>query len=142
MTYLIVKSLHIVFVVAWMAGLLIYFRYKIHQMSSVEGESLFETMKSASIQLRRIILTPSLLAVWVSGLTMLVINSELLTDWWMISKLIIVLTLSGIHGWMITVGRSIDYGEPKFSASVMKLFNELPFVIMIIVVFLAIIKPF
>ena len=142
MTYLIVKSLHIVFVVAWMAGLLIYFRYKIHQMSSVEGESLFDTMKSASIQLRRIILTPSLIAVWVSGLTMLVINPELLTDWWMISKLFLVLILSGIHGSMITVGRSIDDGEPKFSVSVMKLFNELPFVIMIIVVFLAIIKPF
>ncbi len=142
MAYLVVKSLHIVFVVAWMAGLLIYFRYKLHQMASIEGESLFETMRSASHRLRRVILTPSLIAVWLFGLIMVVLNPLLLTEWWMISKLILVLALSGIHGWMIGVGRSVDLGKPKLSTARMKLFNEVPFIFMVVVVFLAVLKPF
>ena len=142
MTYLIVKSLHIIFVVAWMAGLLIYFRYKLHQMSSIEGEGLFDAMRSASLRLRRVILTPSLVAVWLFGLLMLALNPQLLTEGWMIAKLLLVLGLSGIHGWMIGVGRSIDQGKPKLSATRMKFFNELPFIIMVVVVFLAVLKPF
>lgn len=125
-----------------MAGLLIYFRYKLHQMSSIEGDSLFDTMRSASLRLRRVILTPSLLAVWLFGLIMLALKPQLLTEWWMVIKLFLVFVLSGIHGWMISVGRSVDEGEPRLSTARMKLFNEIPFIIMVVVVFLAVLKPF
>ena len=74
MPYLWVKAAHLVFVIALMAGLLVYPRYKIHQLSSKPGEPLFETMKDASNRLRKIILNPSLVLVWVFGLTMLWLN--------------------------------------------------------------------
>lgn len=141
MVYLVLKALHIVFVIAWMAGMLIYFRYKLHQMTSAVGESLFETMKTASYRLRRVILTPSLILVWLFGLSMLALNFDLISQWWMIGKLILVVILSAIHGWMIGIGRSVDEGTPKLSALKMKLFNEIPFLIMIVVVFLAVLKP-
>ncbi|WP_213269423.1 CopD family protein [Hyphomonas sp.] len=64
------KAGHIIFVVALMAGLLVFPRYKIHQLSSQPGEPLFETMKKSSGQLRMIILNPSLVLVWLFGLGM------------------------------------------------------------------------
>ncbi len=140
--YVWVKAIHIIFVVAWMAGLLIFPRYKLHQSKAEPGGELFETMKDASARLRRIILTPALLIVWGLGITMLVMNQALLTNGWMHVKLLLVLALSGVHGYFISIGRKIDQGDQAVSAKSLKMLNELPFVIMIGVVIMAVVKPF
>lgn len=142
MLYLWVKAFHIIFVVAWMATLLIYPRYKLHQMSSSAGEPLFDTMSEAAIRLRRIIMTPSLILVWVFGLAMIALNPALMSEGWLHAKLALVLGLSGFHGWLVGVGRSIDQGEPKISARTMRLVNELPFILFIVIVILVVVRPF
>ncbi|MEO1304066.1 MAG: CopD family protein [Pseudomonadota bacterium] len=140
--YLWVKALHIIFVIALMAALLIYPRYKLHQIKSQPGEELFETMKESSDRLRRIILNPSILIVWVLGLTMIALNQSLLTMGWMHTKLLLVLILSGVHGYFISMGKKIDRGELAPTSKRLKMLNELPFIIMIFVVLLAVLKPF
>ncbi|MHA7898512.1 MAG: CopD family protein [Henriciella sp.] len=140
--YIWIKAIHIIFVIAWMAGLLIFPRYKLHQLKSKPGDQLFETMKDASARLRRIILTPALLIVWVLGITMLVLNQNLLSSGWMHAKLALVLILSGVHGYFISIGRKIDAGSEAVSPRTLKMLNELPFVIMIGVVIFAVVKPF
>jgi len=140
--YLWVKAFHIIFVVALMAGLLIYPRYKLHQLSSKPGDELFETMKEASNRLRKIILNPALIIVWVLGITMLVLNQSLLSVGWMHVKLLLVLILSGLHGYFISIGKKIDRGDVAPTAKTMKMLNEVPFLIMIAVVILAVVKPF
>lgn len=140
--YLWIKAFHIIFVIALMAGLLIYPRYKLHQLKSQPGDELFETMKDASNRLRRIILNPALVLVWVLGITMMVLNPSLLNQGWMIVKLVLVLILSGFHGYFISIGKKIDRGETGPSPKTMKLLNEVPFLIMIAIVLLAVPKPF
>ena len=140
--YLWVQAFHIIFVIALMAGLLIYPRYKLHQIKSQPGEQLFETMKEASNRLRRIILNPSLVIVWGLGITMLVMNQSLLSMGWMHTKLLLVLILSGLHGYFISLGKKIDRGEVAATTKTLKMLNEVPFIIMIFVVLLAVIKPF
>lgn len=142
MIYLWIKALHLIFVIALMGGLLIYPRYKIHQLSSVPGEALFETMKEASNRLRRIIMNPALIIVWALGLTMLYLNPALLQDGWMHVKLLLVLGLSGLHGYFTSVGKKIDQGAKAVTAKRLRMMNEVPFVIMIAVVILAVVKPF
>lgn len=141
MLYLWVKAFHLVFVIAWMAGLLILPRYKLHQLNSTPGEPLFETMKSASGKLRKIILTPGIILVWVLGITLLVLNPGLMSSGWLHAKLLLVLVLSGLHGYFVALGKKIDRGE-AVSAKRLKLLNELPFVLMIFIVILVIVKPF
>ena len=141
MLYLWVKAFHLVFVIAWMAGLLILPRYKLHQLSSAPGEPLFETMKAASGKLRKIILTPGIILVWVLGITLLVLNPALMSSGWLHVKLLLVLVLSGLHGYFVALGKKIDRGE-AVSAKRLKLLNELPFVLMIVIVILVIVKPF
>ena len=140
--YLWVQAFHIIFVIALMAGLLIFPRYKLHQLKSAPGEELFETMREASQRLRKIILNPALILVWALGITMLVLNPSLLSMGWMHVKLTLVLILSGLHGYFISIGKKIDRGDQAPTAKTMKMLNELPFVIMIFVVLLAVLKPF
>ena len=124
MLYLFVKALHIIFVVSLMASLLVYPRYKIHQLSSAPGEPLFETMKKSSQQLRMIIMNPSLILVWVFGLTMLWMNPALLSQGWLHVKLLLVLILSGLHGYFIGLGKKVDRGGDGVSAQRLRMLNE------------------
>ncbi|MEM1147388.1 MAG: CopD family protein [Pseudomonadota bacterium] len=140
--YLWVKATHLIFVVALMAGLLIFPRYKLHQIKSSPGEPLFETMKEASDRLRRIILNPSLILVWVLGIWMIVLNQSLLSAGWMHTKLLLVLILSGLYGYFISIGKKIDRGALGPSTRTLKMLNEVPFLIMIAVILLAVLKPF
>ena len=142
MLYLWIKALHVIFVIALMGGLLIYPRYKIHQLSSQPGEPLFETMKEASNRLRKIILNPSLVLVWVFGITMLVMNQALLSEPWMHVKLTLVLILSGLHGYFIGIGKKIDRGTGTASARRLRMMNEVPFLLMIVIVIMVIVRPF
>lgn len=142
MLYLWVKAAHLICVIAWMASLVIFPRYKIHQMSSSPGEALFETMKSASARLRSTIMTPMIVVVWVLGLTLLWINPALLSTGWMGTKLLLVFAMSGFHGYFVSLGRKIDNGQQPVTAKTLRLINELPFVLMIVIVILAIVKPF
>jgi len=140
--YLWIQAVHIIFVVAWMAGLLIYPRYKIHQIGAEPGGELAETMSDASARLRRIILTPALIAVWVLGLTMFWLKPWLLSEGWFHLKLVLVVLLSGLHGYLVSMGRRVDQGGAPLSQKNLRLLNEVPFILMIFVVLLAVAKPF
>ncbi|MEQ9314338.1 MAG: CopD family protein [Henriciella sp.] len=139
--YLWIKAFHLIFVIAFMAGMLIFPRYKLHQLSSKPGEDLFETMKSASKKLRMIILNPSVILVWVLGIALVVMNPSLLEQGWFHVKLLFVLILTGLHGFFISLGKKIDNGE-EISARQLKLMNELPFVLLIVIVIMVIVRPF
>lgn len=141
MLYLWIKALHLIFVIAFMAGMLVLPRYKLHQLSAQPGEPLFETMKSAAAKLRHIILTPSIILVWVFGITMIVMNPSLLQQGWFHVKLLFVVVLTGLHGYFVSLGKKVDKGDPV-SARALKMMNELPFVLLIVVVIMVIVRPF
>lgn len=142
MLYNWIKAFHVIFVIALMASLLIYPRYKIHQLASSPGEAMFDTLREASARLVRIIMTPSLVLVWVLGLTMLWLNPALLSLGWMHGKLALVLALSALAGWFISVGRKIDRGVSPVEARTLRMMNEVPFVMTIAIVILAVVEPF
>lgn len=141
MLYLWIKALHLIFVIAFMAGMLILPRYKLHQLTSKPGDQLFEAMKSASVKLRNIILTPSIILVWVFGITMMVMNPSLFQQGWFHVKLALVVILTGMHGYFVWLGKKIDRNE-AISARRLKMLNELPFILMIVVVIMVIVRPF
>lgn len=141
MIYLVTKALHLIFVLAWVAGMLIYPRYKLHQLKSEAGEPLFDTMQGASQRLRRIILTPSLLLVWGFGLSLIWQNPGLLQSGWLHVKLLLLLGMSGLHGYFISIGKKIDAGE-NLPSDRLKLLNEAPFILAILIVLLAVLRPF
>jgi len=142
MLYLWFKAFHIIFVVAWMASMLIYPRYKIHQLLSKPGEQLFDTLLEASNTLRRVIMSPAIVLVWVFGLGMLVLNPALLSAHWMQVKLVLVVFMSGVHGWFVMLGKRIDAGDSSVPPKRLRLLNEIPFLLLIGIVILVVVRPF
>ncbi len=140
--YLWVKAFHIIAMVAWMASLLIYPRYKMHQAKSTSGDVLFETMKTASAQLRGIIMIPSMAATWILGITLIALNPGVFQLKFMWVKLLLVVGLTALHIYFTKTGRALDNGDSNVSVNKLRMLNEVPFIALIVIVILVVVKPF
>lgn len=139
------KAFHIIFVIVWMAGILMYPRLKIYQLNDAPGGKLFEEMKLAGIRMRKIIMTPAMIGTWIFGLLIVAAAPSIISAGgvvWFPLKFLIVIVLSGFHGWFVGQGKKIDAGEPAASAKTLRLLNEGPALGMILIVLLVILKPF
>ena len=138
-----IKAFHLIFAIAWMAGLLMYPRLKIYQMNDEPGGKLFEQMRTAADRLRKIILTPTLLITWALGILLLVVSPmEPGLQGWFHVKLLFLLIITAFHGIFISAGKKIDAGTSGMSEKRLRAINEVPFVAMIVVVIMVIVQPF
>lgn len=141
-TYLPAKALHVAAVIAWMAALLMLPRLYVYQTGAEPGGELDRKMIEAARRLRTFVLNPAMIATWLIGLYILFFaNPALISQGWMHIKLMLVVLLSGLHGWYVAEGRKLARGERKHSERFWRLLNEVPFVFALVIVFLAILKP-
>jgi len=142
--YLWVKAFHIVFVIFWMAGLFLLPRYLIHHQDAL-GTPEAIRWQEREAKLRRMILDPSITIVWVLGLT-LAANIGLFDGQpglgWLHAKLALVAALSAYHGWALGYARKLGRGEAALPARTLRLLNEVPALAVILIVVLAVVKPF
>lgn len=137
------RALHIIFMVAWMAAMLMGPRLLIYQRHSQPGEALFEEMVLAFRRLRMIILNPGIVLTWVFGLIMLAKNWDfLISQPWMHVKLSVVTILSAMHGWLVGLGRKMARGERPVGEKTLRMLNEVPFIIAIIAIIMVVVQPF
>lgn len=150
--YDLARGLHIIAVIAWIAGLLMLPRFYAYITASLPGGELEAAMTKAAHSLRRIILTPSLILAWSFGIFLfagLVAGDsthslgEILggVPRWFWPKLLLVLGLTGYHGYLIVEGRRIVQGERRHGERFWRLMSEVPFLVAIAVVLLATVKP-
>lgn len=137
------RAIHLVAVIAWMAGLLIYPRLLVYRLEA-QGDERFEAaMDKAANSTRNIIITPTMIAVWLMGLAMIGHNWEYyITQAWFWGKIVLVVGLSGFHGYLIGLGKKIAKSERPIEPRKLRMINEIPMVIAIFVVILAVIEPF
>ena len=137
------KSLHIVSMVAWMAGLLYLPRlFVYHSMASV-GSDTSETFKVMERRLQRGIMTPALLATWIFGL--LLAGTAGVVDWrmgWIWAKLVLVLGLTGFHAMLVCWRRAFAADQNRHRTGFFRIINELPTLALIAIVLLVVVKPF
>jgi putative membrane protein len=141
MTYLWLKAGHIVFVIFWMAGLFIFPRYLVHHQEALGRADEAAAWVEREAKLRKMILTPSLLAVWGFGIA-LATAGDLWSQGWLHAKLLIVLLLSGFHGWAVGYSKRLARGEARLSARRLRMLNELPALAVVLIVYLVVVKPF
>ncbi|MEL6363502.1 MAG: CopD family protein [Pseudomonadota bacterium] len=142
MAYLIVKWLHVLAVIAWMAGMMYLPRLFIYHFESERGgeaEALFQTMQR---RLLKGIMTPSLVAVWALGLGMIALERGLLQAPWLWLKIVLVLAMSAVHGFYARAQRAFEAGDRPQTQRFWRIMNEGPFVLLIAIVFLVVVKPF
>jgi protoporphyrinogen IX oxidase len=138
-----VKSLHIVSMVAWMAGLLYLPRLFVYHAMAPVGSDRSETFKIMERRLQRGIMTPAMLATWGFGL--LLIGTPGLIDWragWMWAKLALVAALSAFHFALSRWRDAFRADSNKHSTKFFRIVNELPTLVMMAIVLLVVVKPF
>lgn len=141
MTYEIVKALHIISVIAWMAGMLYLPRLMVYHADTTVGTDKSETFKIMERRLLKAIINPAMIATWIFGLWMVYLG-ELWTEGWMHAKFALVLLMSAGHGVFARWVREFANDVNTRPAKIYRIANEVPTVLMIAIVFLVVLKPF
>ncbi|ODT49426.1 protoporphyrinogen oxidase HemJ [Devosia sp. 63-57] len=137
-----VKALHVISVIAWMAGMLYLPRLFVYHTAAEKGSVQSETFKIMERRLFRAITTPAMIATWVFGLWMVHLG---LVDWgsvWPWVKAAMVLALSGVHGLYARHLKAFARDANDKPQKYFRMLNEVPTVLMIVIVIMVIVKPF
>ena len=141
MSYDIVKALHVISVIAWMAGLLYLPRLYVYHAETAIGTVQAETFKVMERRLLKAIMTPAMIASFLFGIWMLILAPDLLGEPWMLIKILCVFGLAGCHGLFARMRRNLENDKMPYSPKTYKIWNEVPTLLMVIIVFMAIVKP-
>ena len=140
--YLIIKALHLIAVISWMAGLLYLpriFVYHVENYEKKETTFIFEIMER---KLYNYIMRPAMLFSWIFGILLIYLNGiEVLSQFWMQLKIVLVIFLSIYHEYLGKCLYSLKNDTNTRSAKYFRIINEIPTIILILVVFIVVFKP-
>lgn len=139
--YLWVKAIHVIAVISWMAGMLYLPRLFIYHCQAEPGSVQSETFKVMEQRLLRIIINPAMVIAWVLGIW-LAWQGGWLTSSWFLFKLACVIALSAAHGYFSAAVRKFTEDRNDKTERHWRLMNEVPTILMIVIVILVIVKPF
>jgi protoporphyrinogen IX oxidase len=138
-----IKALHVISVIAWMAGMLYLPRLFVYHCAAQKGSELSETLKVMERRLLRAIINPAMGAAFVFGGLMLATPG--IVDWssgWIHAKLTLVVALAVLHGLFARWRKDFEADRNTRPARFYRIANELPTLAMILIVILVIVKPF
>ena len=141
MTYYWLKAGHIIFVIFWMAGLFMLPRYFVYHQEAAPDSPEAAVWVERERTLLKIILLPSIIAVWVFGIA-LASSTGAWNQGWLHAKLLFVLVLSGYHGWLSAYAKKLARGERPLHGKRLRLLNEVPGILAAVIVVLVVVKPF
>jgi putative membrane protein len=141
MTYAWIKAGHIIFVIFWMAAMFMLPRFYVYHQESAPGSDEERKWIERERKLRNIILNPSMILVWLFGLSLAWITHAWDQHWFQ-AKFALVLLLSAYHGWMIGYGRKLASGDRSMSGGALRIMNEVPGLAAVLIVVLVIVRPF
>ncbi|RJG43318.1 protoporphyrinogen oxidase HemJ [Mesorhizobium sp. DCY119] len=139
--YLWAKAVHVIAVISWMAGMLYLPRLFVYHVDAEPGSVQSETFKVMERRLLRAIINPAMIITWVFGLW-LAWKGFGFSGGWLHAKIAAVVALSGVHGYLAGAVRRFAEDRNTKPARHWRMINEIPTVLMIIIVILVIVKPF
>lgn len=141
MQFLLVKATHIISVICWMAALLYLPRLFVYHASNSSNNEIHKMFCIMEKKLIRIIMTPAMISTIVTGIIMLHMDVSYMSFWWMHIKLTCVILLIITHRYFISLHRTFTNDKNEKSHEFFRKINELPTVLMILIVFLIVLKP-
>jgi putative membrane protein len=136
-----VKAFHIIAVIAWMAGMLYLPRLFVYHCAAAPGSPQSETFKTMERRLLRAIINPAMIATWIFGLWLAWLGGWALAGWFH-AKVALVIAMSGTHGLLARYAREFGADQNRHSQKFYRILNEVPTILMIGIVLLAVLKPF
>ncbi|MGH1374984.1 MAG: protoporphyrinogen oxidase HemJ [Alphaproteobacteria bacterium] len=143
MNYEWLRALHLIAVMSWMAGMLYMPRLFVYHVDAEIGSVQSETFKVMERRLLRIIMNPAMIATWVFGCLMLYVNWEVFkTEGWMHAKLLFVILMTGVHHVYLKYFKAFRDDRNEKSTKYFRILNEVPTVLMIAIIIMAVVEPF
>ena len=140
--YLLFKSLHIISFVAWMAGLLYLPRLYVYHCEEKYNTKTYNKFLLMEKRLLKFIMTPSMIGTWFFGISLYLINIDALAfSLWFSIKFILVVILSGYQGYLSICRKKFMSNTNRNSPKFYRIINEVPTIILILVVFLVVFRP-
>jgi len=139
--YLWIKAIHVIAIISWMAGMLYLPRLFIYHCEAEKGSAQSETFKVMEGRLLRIIINPAMVISWVLGLW-LAWTGGFFSAHWLHIKLAFVIALSAVHGYFSMAVRAFAEDRNERPPRFWRIINEVPTILMILIVILVIVKPF
>ncbi|AWW73211.1 hypothetical protein CD351_02085 [Erythrobacter sp. KY5] len=141
-----VKAGHVIFMVFWLAGLFMLPRQCIYILDTKPGSEGEAKWAHRMGLLRKVILTPSLIVVWLLGLYLMyglfIASGTLGQNGWLHAKITLVLVLSGYHGWLVSQTKKMARGERPLSEKRLRMVGEIPGLLLVLIVVLVYVRPF
>ena len=139
--YLWLKALHIVAVIAWMAGMLYLPRLFVYHSSAKPGSELSETFKVMERRLLNFIMMPAMIVTWIVGIV-LVFQGQWLGAGWFHAKFVLVVLMTVLHGLFTHWVNEFSFDRNRHYEKTYRIINELPTLLLIAIVVLVVVKPF
>ena len=141
MGYLWLKAVHVLAIISWMVGLLYLPRLFVYHVEAGTGSAQALTFETMERRLMRGIMLPAMVVVWITGIW-LAVQGGWFKSGWLHAKLLLVLILSGMHGYLSVERKKLAAGTSKRSSRDFRIINEVPTILLIGIVVLVIVKPF
>ena len=142
MYYDSIKALHLLSVISWMVGLLYLPRLFVYHADSDTGTVRAETFKVMERRLLKAIMTPAMIASFIFGIWMIALNHGLVFETWFQIKVVAVLAMAACHGKFSKMRKLLENDVQPLSSKTYRIWNEIPTVLMVIIVFMSVLKPF
>jgi putative membrane protein len=139
--YVWLKAFHVIAIIAWMAGMLYLPRLFVYHCEAEPRSRQSETFKVMERRLLYAIITPAMVVSWALGLW-LAWAGGFYAAGWLHAKVLLVLALSALHGFFLRCVREFAQDRNRFSQKFYRIINEVPAVLMVGIVILAVVKPF
>ena len=140
--YLLFKSLHLISVISWMAGLLYLPRIFVYHAENSDDRKISDVFKIMEKKLYFYIMTPAMILSWIFGLLLIhEIGFKQLSQTWMLLKLLFVVLLTVYHFYLGKTLNQFKLDQNKHSHKFFRVINEIPTILLILIVFVVIFKP-
>ena len=141
-SYLLFKSLHLIAVISWMAGLLYLPRIFVYHVENLKNKNTVLIFKTMERKLYFYIMTPAMILTWIFGLILISsLGPEVFSEIWIKLKLLLVILLTGYHFYLSKILSDFKLGENTKSSKFFRMINEAPTILLILIVFIVVFKP-
>ena len=141
-SYLLIKSLHLIAVISWMAGLLYLPRIFVYHVENLKDKNTSSIFKIMERKLYFYIMTPAMILTWIFGLILVSsLGPEVFSTAWIMLKLLLVILLTLYHFYLSKLLSDFKLGQNTKSSRFFRIINEVPTILLILIVFIVIFKP-
>ena len=141
-SYLLFKSLHLIAVISWMAGLLYLPRIFVYHVENINDQNSTNIFKTMEKKLYFYIMIPAMILSWIFGLILIsIVGFDVLSATWIQLKLIFVVLLTFYHFYLGQCLKNLAFGQNNKTSKFFRIINEIPTILLILIVFIVVFKP-